>query len=79
MTTACIRCHGRATALLTYHHGEAKAYLDDAVGHERGYEGILLCANHAERFSAPRGWTTFDRRSSQMVESANEFGGRHVD
>jgi hypothetical protein len=63
MITPCIRCHGSATTLLTYHHADAKAYLDDALGHEQMYEGILLCQNHAERFSAPRGWITLDRRS----------------
>jgi hypothetical protein len=63
MITACIRCHGRATTLLTYHHADARAYLDDAHGFERGYDGILLCSTHAERFSAPRGWTTLDRRA----------------
>ncbi len=67
MITACIRCQGRATTLLTYHHGEARAYLDDASGHEQAYEGILLCANHAERFSAPVGWTTLDRRSTELA------------
>jgi hypothetical protein len=64
MITACIRCHGRATTLLTYHHADARAFLDDAHGHEPVYQGIPLCAIHAERFSAPRGWTTLDRRAS---------------
>jgi hypothetical protein len=71
MITACIRCHGRATTLLTYHHADAKAYLDDAHGHEQMYDGILLCESHAERFSAPRGWTTHDRRSPARVGSVD--------
>lgn len=64
MMPACIRCHGRATTVLTYHHSDAAAFLDDARGHEQAYDGILLCDIHATRFSAPRGWTTTDRRWS---------------
>ncbi|MDA2978609.1 MAG: DUF3499 family protein [Actinomycetota bacterium] len=60
---SCIRCHGRTTTVLTYHHSDAKAFLDDARGHEKVYDGILLCDVHASRFSAPRGWTTMDRRA----------------
>lgn len=58
----CIRCQGRATTVLTYHHADAAAFLDDVAGHEKGYDGILLCDLHATRFSAPQGWTTTDRR-----------------
>ena len=71
MITACIRCPGRATTLLTYHHADARAFLDDTTGHERVYDGIALCAIHAEGFSAPRGWTTLDRRldgSAALIE-----------
>lgn len=59
---ACIRCHGRATTVLTYHHADAEAFLDKALGHEKTYNGILLCDIHAARFTAPRGWQTIDRR-----------------
>jgi hypothetical protein len=75
MITACIRCHGRATTLLTYHHADARAYLDDAHGHERVYDGIALCAIHAERFSAPLGWTTLDRRSNGSDALTEPKGG----
>jgi len=58
----CIRCFGRATTVLTYDHASAEAFLDDALGHECSFDGMLLCANHAGRFTAPRGWDTIDRR-----------------
>ncbi len=48
--------------MLTYRHSEATAYLDVARGHEKSYHGMLLCDEHAGRFSAPVGWTTIDRR-----------------
>ncbi|MCB1245746.1 MAG: DUF3499 family protein [Acidimicrobiia bacterium] len=48
--------------MLTYHHADAQAFLDVVHGHERGWDGILLCDVHAGRFTAPRGWTTVDRR-----------------
>jgi hypothetical protein len=50
--------------VLTYHHADAEAYLDTALGHEKTYNGILLCDIHADRFSAPRGWQTIDRRNT---------------
>ena len=62
MMQSCIRCHGRATTVLTYHHADAEAFLDKALGHEQTYNGILLCEIHAERFTAPQGWQTIDRR-----------------
>ena len=48
--------------MLTYHHSDAEAYLDTVQGHEKVYDGILLCDVHAARFSAPQGWVTVDRR-----------------
>ena len=62
MMPSCIRCQGRATTVLTYHHADAKAYLIQARGHEKSYDGILLCDTHAGRFTAPVGWTVEDQR-----------------
>lgn len=62
MMVACVRCSGRATTMLTYDHAGAEAYLDDVKGHERMFDGMLLCENHAGRFVAPVGWITTDRR-----------------
>lgn len=58
--------------MLTYHHADATAFLDAVRGHERGYDGILLCAQHASRFSAPRGWNTIDRRMPPFPPSSEE-------
>ena len=51
--------------MLTYDHADAHAYLDDVRGHERVYDGMLLCEAHAGRFVAPVGWSTTDRRKSE--------------
>jgi len=63
MTVPCIRCSSRATALLSYDHAAAEAYLDDATGTEPIYQGMLLCSPHAGRFTAPIGWHVVDRRA----------------
>ena len=62
MTVACVRCSHRATSVLTYDHAGAEAYLDDARGNERSYEGLMLCETHAGGFSPPIGWQLLDRR-----------------
>ena len=48
--------------MLTYDHADAHAFLDDVRGHERAFEGMMLCEDHAGRFVAPVGWQTTDRR-----------------
>ncbi|MCL1587140.1 MAG: hypothetical protein M3092_01895 [Actinomycetia bacterium] len=63
MIAPCIRCTGRATALLSYDHAAAEAYLDDATGDEPVYRGMLLCSLHAGRFTPPIGWDVVDRRA----------------
>lgn len=63
MTVPCIRCTSRATALLSYDHAAAEAYLDDATGNEAIYQGMLLCSPHAGRFTPPIGWDVIDRRA----------------
>ena len=67
MTTSCTRCPARGTTLLTYDHAGAEAYLDDARGDEQRYEGIVLCEEHADRFTAPRGWGIIDHRTQGVL------------
>ena len=66
MTVACVRCSHRATSVLTYDHAGAEAYLDDARGNERSYEGLMLCETHAGGFSPPIGWQLLDRRRRDL-------------
>jgi hypothetical protein len=66
MMVTCIRCSSRATSVLTYDHAGAEAYLDDARGDEQRHEGMTLCAAHAQRFTAPRGWALLDRRAADL-------------
>jgi hypothetical protein len=67
MTASCTRCPARGTTLLTYDHASAEVYLDDARGDEQRYEGIVLCEEHAGRFTAPRGWGIIDRRTQGVL------------
>ena len=61
----CVRpgCGALATASLTYHYASRTAWLDDLddEAHPAGYD---LCAQHADRFGVPLGWTRDDRRHS---------------
>jgi hypothetical protein len=72
MTVPCIRCSTRATALLSYDHAAAEAYLDDATGDEPPYRGILLCSPHAARFTAPVGWGIIDRRANGVYRTRSD-------
>jgi hypothetical protein len=67
MTTSCTRCPARGATLLTYDHAGAEVYLDDMRGDEQRYEGIVLCADHASRFTAPKGWGIIDRRTHGVL------------
>ena len=58
--------------MLTYDHARAHAFLDDVHGHERGYDGMMLCEDHAGRFVAPVGWMTTDRRVTDSRLFADE-------
>ena len=58
--------------MLTYDHALAHAFLDDVHGHERGYDGMMLCEEHAGRFVAPVGWMTTDRRVTDPRLFADE-------
>jgi len=75
MMVSCIRCFSRATTILTYDHALAEVFLDDVLGHERSYDGMLLCESHGGRFTAPRGWEIIDRRGESPRLFAEGVGG----
>jgi hypothetical protein len=60
--------------MLTYHHGDATAFLHSVSGHETIHDGLLLCDDHARRFSAPRGWMTVDRRRAMDTDPLGQVG-----
>ena len=65
MTRRCKKtgCPAPATATLSFEYGSRTAWLGDLTPDPvpAHYD---LCAEHAERFSVPRGWDRVDRRSS---------------
>lgn len=63
--------------MLTYHHGDATAFLDVVRGDETMHDGLLLCETHAQKFSAPRGWTTVDRRQPSELPSTDRIPHAH--
>jgi Protein of unknown function (DUF3499) len=55
-------CGGSVSAWLTYDYAGQRVWLDDAPGTEGG-DQWALCAQHAGRLRAPRGWEQVDRRT----------------
>lgn len=53
-------CHGLTAAWLTYDYAGQRAWLDDVPSPDGDH--WALCAGHASRLRAPRGWTQVDRR-----------------
>ncbi|MEO6826793.1 MAG: DUF3499 family protein [Microbacteriaceae bacterium] len=68
---ACSRvaCRQYAVATLTYAYADSMAVLGPlSLSHEpHSYD---LCANHAERLSAPRGWQIVRYHSTGEVNSS---------
>jgi hypothetical protein len=64
--------------VLTYHHADATVCLDVVRGHEKSYDGILFCEDHANRFTAPVGWTIEDHRS-QAGSDKSQVGSQASD
>jgi hypothetical protein len=58
-------------AWLTYDYSGQRVWLDDTPGAEGG-DHWALCADHAGRLRAPRGWQEIDRRVVRRprIESA---------
>lgn len=56
-------------AWLTYDYGGQRVWLDDGPDAARG-DQWPLCADHAGRLSAPRGWEQVDRRVNRSARLA---------
>ncbi len=54
-------CSEAARATLSYQYSHAQVWLDD-LSEERNPHDYDLCARHAGRLTAPRGWSVLDRR-----------------
>lgn len=67
VTRLCSRtgCSEHAAATLTYVYGDAQVWLDP-LSAEREPHAYDLCARHAGRVTAPRGWHVVDRRVPQL-------------
>ncbi|MGH9093953.1 MAG: DUF3499 family protein [Acidimicrobiales bacterium] len=58
-------CQEPAVAWLTYDYGAQRIWLDD--GPQAGGDSWGLCAEHAGRLRAPRGWEQTDRRVTRRA------------
>lgn len=68
ITRQCSRtgCSENAAVTLTYEYARAQVWLD-ALAPERDPHAYDLCARHAARLTAPRGWQVRDRRVTQLA------------
>ena len=69
----CVRpgCGAPADATLTYHYASRTAWLDQ-LRDEDDPSSYELCAQHADRFTVPLGWTREDRRATDDLFDAND-------
>ena len=59
-----LRCQGEASTDLLVDARVAEARLIDLTDEARG---VVLCTEHADRVTAPVGWSLIDDRESQLV------------
>lgn len=59
-------CSEAAAVTLTYHYAQAQVWLDP-LSPERDPHAYDLCARHAARLSAPKGWSVRDRQTTQLA------------
>jgi hypothetical protein len=62
-TCARAGCDGPSAFTLVFDYSKAEAWLCDLWG-EPGQGAYDLCVGHAERFTAPLGWSYLDRRQT---------------
>ena len=68
-------CGAEATANLTFQYATSTVWLDD-LGVNKEPHTIDLCARHADRLAAPKGWTGHDRRASSVRAAERERPSR---
>jgi hypothetical protein len=68
-------CGGAATATLSFQYGTREVWLDDLGAREPST--IDLCARHADRLAAPKGWTGHDRRAATERAAAERAAAEH--
>jgi hypothetical protein len=61
-------CGEVATASLSFQYATSTVWLDDLGAKEPST--IDLCARHADRLAAPKGWTGHDRRAGHVARAA---------
>lgn len=65
-------CGAEAMATLSFRYATRTVWLDDLGPAEPST--IDLCGRHADRLSAPRGWTGHDRRAASRPVPGAETG-----
>ena len=63
----CCRCGGTASAVLGFDYGTRRVWLGDLVGELEIGADYALCDSHADRMTAPVGWSLADSRSQMRT------------
>jgi hypothetical protein len=61
-------CGGEVAALLSYDYAGQRIWLDDPAAETGGHHSAL-CAAHASRLRAPKGWSCQDRRTYRPAQA----------
>ena len=62
MIQPCVRCGAPAGIKMTFAYDARLVWLDDLTGPVTPGLAYAMCAAHADRFTAPVGWSLLDRR-----------------
>ena len=61
----CRRCGASAGAVMMFNYADRRVWLDDLTDSAMVPPGLPVCDMHAERFTAPNGWSLLDLRRSE--------------
>ena len=64
MIEHCVRCGAPAGIVRAFSYGPGIVWLEDLTAPVKPGAGYALCQSHADRFTAPVGWTLLDRRGA---------------
>jgi hypothetical protein len=62
MIERCVRCGAPAGIVMAFAYGARLIWLEDLTAPVIPGAGYAMCESHADRLTAPVGWTLLDRR-----------------
>jgi len=65
MIPHCVRCGAPAGIVMAFAYEARLVWLEDLEGAVVPRAGYAFCSGHADRLTAPVGWTLLDRRGPE--------------